>query len=89
MSVHKVPTPPPPHFSTTPLTTENGRGARFVSPTAMQELKARGGILQAASGEIDAASVLGAIAILVATINIAGGFLVTERMLQMFRREGG
>ena len=51
MSVHKahvLPTPPPPHFSTTPLTTENGRGARFVSPTAMQELKARGGILQGA-----------------------------------------
>ena len=48
MSGHKVPTPPPQHFSTTPLTTENGRGARFVSPTAMQELKARGGILQGA-----------------------------------------
>ena len=29
---------------------------------------------------------LGAAAILVATINIAGGFLVTQRMLQMFRK---
>ena len=29
---------------------------------------------------------LGAAAILLATINIAGGFLVTQRMLQMFRR---
>ena len=28
----------------------------------------------------------GALAILVATINIAGGFLVTQRMLQMFRK---
>ena len=27
-------------------------------------------------------------AILVASINIAGGFLVTQRMLQMFRKEG-
>ena len=29
---------------------------------------------------------LGAAAILLATINIAGGFLVTQRMLQMFRQ---
>ena len=31
-------------------------------------------------------SVLGAIAILVGTINISGGFLVTQRMLKMFRK---
>jgi NAD(P) transhydrogenase subunit alpha len=29
---------------------------------------------------------LGTIAILLATINIAGGFLVTQRMLKMFRK---
>ena len=29
---------------------------------------------------------LGAIAILVGTINISGGFLVTQRMLKMFRK---
>jgi len=45
-----------------------------------------GGLIQAGSGELDLAAILGAIAILVATINIAGGFLVTHRMLQMFRR---
>ena len=45
-----------------------------------------GGILQATSGEMDTAAILGAAAILVATINIAGGFLVTQRMLAMFRR---
>ena len=46
-----------------------------------------GGMLQAgnvAAGE--AAQILGAIAILVASINIAGGFLVTHRMLAMFRK---
>jgi NAD(P) transhydrogenase subunit alpha len=32
------------------------------------------------------ASALGALAIFVATINIAGGFLVTQRMLKMFRK---
>lgn len=49
-----------------------------------------GGMLQL-SGPADgpvftAAAILGAIAILIATINVAGGFLVTQRMLAMFRR---
>ncbi len=46
-----------------------------------------GGMLQVGGG-IDLASVLGALAVLFAAINIAGGFLVTQRMLAMFRREG-
>ena len=44
-----------------------------------------GGMLQVGAG-LDIASVLGALAALFAAINIAGGFLVTERMLRMFRR---
>ena len=44
-----------------------------------------GGMLQLRGGG-DAASWLGAAAILLSTINIAGGFLVTHRMLKMFRR---
>jgi H+-translocating NAD(P) transhydrogenase subunit alpha len=45
-----------------------------------------GGMLQV-SGPISSPIVmLGAAAILLATINIAGGFLVTQRMLRMFRR---
>lgn len=44
-----------------------------------------GGMLQISSS-FNAASVLGALAALFAAINIAGGFLVTERMLRMFRR---
>ncbi len=45
-----------------------------------------GGMLQI-SASLDAASVLGALAALFAAINIAGGFLVTDRMLRMFRRD--
>jgi NAD(P) transhydrogenase subunit alpha len=45
-----------------------------------------GGILQAGAGEASIASVLGAVAILVASINVFGGFLVTQRMLKMFRK---
>ncbi|NJL87717.1 MAG: Re/Si-specific NAD(P)(+) transhydrogenase subunit alpha [Leptolyngbyaceae cyanobacterium SM1_1_3] len=45
-----------------------------------------GGMLQI-SGEISSpTALLGAIAILVGTINITGGFLVTQRMLKMFRK---
>jgi NAD(P) transhydrogenase subunit alpha len=44
-----------------------------------------GGMLQL-SGTLSVTTVLGAIAVLIATINIAGGFLVTNRMLAMFRK---
>ncbi|MCH9057041.1 MAG: Re/Si-specific NAD(P)(+) transhydrogenase subunit alpha [Planctomycetes bacterium] len=45
-----------------------------------------GGMLQLSSGpSVGAATILGVVAIFVATINIAGGFLVTNRMLSMFR----
>jgi NAD(P) transhydrogenase subunit alpha len=33
--------------------------------------------------------ILGFIAVATATVNVVGGFLVTDRMLQMFRRPGG
>ena len=44
-----------------------------------------GGMIQVGASSSGAAS-LGALAIFVATINIAGGFLVTHRMLKMFRK---
>ncbi|MBC8309879.1 MAG: Re/Si-specific NAD(P)(+) transhydrogenase subunit alpha [Planctomycetes bacterium] len=45
-----------------------------------------GGILQLSQPEINATVILGAAAVLLAAINVAGGFLVTNRMLAMFRR---
>lgn len=45
-----------------------------------------GGMLQVSGPISNAAVLLGAAAILLATINIAGGFLVTQRMLKMFSR---
>ncbi|MFZ5476190.1 MAG: Re/Si-specific NAD(P)(+) transhydrogenase subunit alpha [Myxococcota bacterium] len=48
-----------------------------------------GGLVQLGhGGKTDAATILGALAVLFAMINVAGGFLVTQRMLKMFRREG-
>ncbi len=45
-----------------------------------------GALLQIASPSI-IAIVLSAVAVLIASVNIAGGFLVTQRMLKMFTRE--
>ena len=45
-----------------------------------------GGMLQLRGGLDSPVVLLGGLAILLATINVAGGFLVTQRMLRMFRR---
>jgi NAD(P) transhydrogenase subunit alpha len=45
-----------------------------------------GGMLQVSGPPTSPIVMLGAAAILLATINIVGGFLVTQRMLRMFRR---
>lgn len=45
-----------------------------------------GGMLQISGELTSATTILGAIAIFIGTINIAGGFLVTQRMLKMFQR---
>ena len=46
-----------------------------------------GAILAAGPSQVDFGSVLGAIAVGLASINVAGGFLVTQRMLEMFKRK--
>ena len=46
-----------------------------------------GAILAAGSGTLDLASILGAIAVAVVAINTFGGFAVTERMLEMFKKK--
>jgi NAD(P) transhydrogenase subunit alpha len=45
-----------------------------------------GGMLQLSGISLNLTSILGAVAVLIAAINIAGGFLVTNRMLAMFRK---
>lgn len=49
-----------------------------------------GGMLQMGKG-MDSSwmpTILAGLAVLIATINVAGGFLVTQRMLSMFRKQG-
>ena len=43
-----------------------------------------GSLYAAKEGSMAASSLLGFVAIIVATINVVGGFLVTDRMLAMF-----
>ncbi len=46
-----------------------------------------GALIIAGAGQESWATGLGFIAIVFATINVVGGFLVTDRMLEMFKKE--
>ena len=46
-----------------------------------------GALLAAGPSEISFAKILGFVAIVLAAINIFGGFVVTQRMLQMFKKK--
>jgi H+-translocating NAD(P) transhydrogenase subunit alpha len=46
-----------------------------------------GAILSAGSEQFNLSTILGTIAIIFATINVVGGFLVTDRMLKMFKKK--
>ena len=46
-----------------------------------------GALLAAGPDEISFAKILGFVAIMLAAINIFGGFVVTQRMLQMFKKK--
>ena len=48
-----------------------------------------GSIAAAKSGEARVSSILALVAIIFATVNVVGGFLVTDRMLGMFGKKKG
>ena len=48
-----------------------------------------GAILAAGAQALDLGSTMGVIAVALASVNVAGGFLVTQRMLEMFRKKPG
>jgi NAD(P) transhydrogenase subunit alpha len=48
-----------------------------------------GSIVMAGNDASVLTTVLGFIAVLAATINVVGGFLITDRMLKMFKKKGG
>ena len=46
-----------------------------------------GALLSAGIGEMTISTILGVVAIVFAMINVVGGFLVTDRMLKMFKKK--
>jgi NAD(P) transhydrogenase subunit alpha len=48
-----------------------------------------GALTAAGSGADTFASILGLLALIFATVNVVGGYLVTNRMLAMFKRKDG
>lgn len=57
-------------------------GANAISGIALI-----GALVVTAEGGSLLVMVLGVVAIVMATVNVVGGFLVTDRMLRMFRRD--
>jgi NAD(P) transhydrogenase subunit alpha len=47
-----------------------------------------GAVSLAGNGQQDLANWLGAAAVALATINVVGGYMVTDRMLAMFKKKG-
>lgn len=52
---------------------------------ALDAIAVVGAIIMAGEGKTKLATVLGTIAIVAATSNIVGGFMITDRMLKMFK----
>ncbi len=63
----------------TPLTS----GANAISGITIV-----GALIVAGHGELSLPVVLGFFAIILAMINVVGGYLVTDRMLKMFKKKG-
>jgi NAD(P) transhydrogenase subunit alpha len=55
---------------------------------ALDAIAVVGAIILAGSGESTLATVAGTLAIIAATTNIVGGFIITDRMLGMFKASG-
>jgi len=47
-----------------------------------------GAMLAAKPEEMDVGTILGLVAVALAAVNVFGGFLVTQRMLSMFKKKG-
>ncbi len=58
-------------------------GSNAISGIAMI-----GALLAAGHAQSGLTSILGVIAVALATVNVVGGFMVTDRMLKMFRSRG-
>ena len=61
----------------------------MAATNAISGISLVGSLIAAGSAQSRVATILGFIAVVAATSNIIGGFLITDRMLRMFRRDTG
>ena len=54
---------------------------------AISAISLVGSLVAAGSARNEVSTILGFIAVISATINVVGGFIITDRMLKMFRRD--
>ena len=54
---------------------------------AISAISLVGSLVAAGSNRNAVSTILGVVAVTAATINVVGGFLITDRMLRMFKRE--
>jgi NAD(P) transhydrogenase subunit alpha len=67
-----------PHLLHTPL---------MSATNAISGISLVGSLVAAGSNHDTVTTLLGAIAVTAATINVVGGFLITDRMLKMFKKK--
>jgi NAD(P) transhydrogenase subunit alpha len=56
---------------------------------AISAISIVGALVAAGREHNQLATILGFIAVICATINVVGGFIITDRMLRMFKRQEG
>ena len=59
----------------------------MAATNAISGISLVGSLVAAGADHNRVATILGFIAVTCATINVVGGFIITDRMLKMFRRE--
>ncbi|MBI4510160.1 MAG: NAD(P) transhydrogenase subunit alpha [Deltaproteobacteria bacterium] len=59
----------------------------MATTNAISGISLVGSLVVAGTGHSTATTVLGTVAVASATINVVGGFLITDRMLRMFRKK--
>jgi NAD(P) transhydrogenase subunit alpha len=59
----------------------------MAATNAISGISLVGSLIAAGSAHNSVSTILGFIAVVAATTNIVGGFLITDRMLKMFRRD--
>ncbi len=61
----------------------------MAATNAISGISLVGSLVVAGSGDSRLATILGVVAVSCAMANVVGGFLITDRMLRMFRRAEG